>query len=348
MLLVDTVYIHESGAKSLLVYFLEQLTSNRKDFYILFDDRFTSPIIHQFSSKQYQFIAATEKNRKKIYKALDSQVTAIFCFANVPPPVSVIDKPVFIYFHNLLLLSKWNDKDNYKFSNKILLFSKRAYIHWKNRSNYHWFVQSNRMKFLLGNRLNIASERIQVIPFFPVCELSEQSVRNDIQFIYVADGVPQKNHVTLLKAWEYLYDHHGLSPVLHLTLDARYDSLVQQIKSLQKKGISIVNHGVISKDELNQLYSKCSYLVFPSLAESFGLPLIEAVQHGCGVLASELPFVTDVIVPSAQFDPYKYKGISDLVASMINKDCKCLATLKISNEINCLINEILDSANISN
>lgn len=340
MLLVDSVYIHESGAKSLLVYFLEQLANNRKDFYILFDDRFTSPIINQFSSKQYHSIAATEKSRKKFYKALDSQITAIFCFANVPPPVSVIDKPVFIYFHNLLLLSKWNDRNNNTFFNKVLLFSKRSYIHWKNRSNYYWFVQSNRMKFLLGNRLNIANEQIQLIPFFPDCKVSEQSIRNDIQFIYVADGVPQKNHVTLLKAWEYLYDHHGLSPVLHLTLDKRYATLIQQIASLQKKGLAIVNHGVISKDELNQLYRKCSYLVFPSLAESFGLPLIEAVQHGCGVLASDLPFVTDVIEPSADFNPYDYKEIGDSVATVIKGNNLALAKIKVNNQIDALLYEI--------
>ncbi|MCA6511703.1 MAG: glycosyltransferase [Chitinophagaceae bacterium] len=196
------------------------------------------------------------------------------------------------------------------------------------------------MKFLLGNRLNIANEQIQLIPFFPDCKVSEQSIRNDIQFIYVADGVPQKNHLTLLKAWEYLYEHHGLSPLLHLTLDQRYDTLIQQITSLQKKGIAIVNHGVISKDELNQLYSKCSYLVFPSLAESFGLPLIEAVQHGCGVLASDLPFVTDVIEPSDQFNPLLFNDIANRVAEFMQHSQFVPASLKVTNQVELLIRSI--------
>ena len=340
MLLIDAIYIHESGGKVLLEYLIHQLVQNKKKIFILFDRRIKTPITNSLTEQQYIFLSPSEKQRRIFYQQNSGRFSSVLCFANVPPPVFVKNLNVFIYFHNLVLLSAWKECDNYSISRKLLIMLKRFYIQWKNQPNYTWLVQSNRMKKAVQSSLHVSEESIKIIPFFPEVHASEKQVRSDIQFIYVADGVPQKNHLTLLKAWEYLYEHQGLLPVLHLTIDQRYDTLIQQITSLQKKGIAIVNHGVISKDELNQLYSKCSYLVFPSLAESFGLPLIEAVQHGCGVLASDLPFVTDVIEPSANFNPYDYKKIGESVAAVFNGINLAHAKIKVNNQIDLLIQEL--------
>jgi len=294
MLLIDAIYIHESGGKVLLEYLIHQLLQNKKKIFILFDKRIKAPITYNLTEQQYIFLSPSEKQRRIFYQQNSGRFSSVLCFANVPPPVFVKNLNVFIYFHNLVLLSACKECKNYSISRKLLIMLKRFYIQWKNQPNYTWLVQS----------------------------------------------VPQKNHLTLLKAWEYLYEHHGLSPVLHLTLDQRYDTLIQQITSLQKKGIAIVNHGVISKDELNQLYSKCSYLVFPSLAESFGLPLIEAVQHGCGVLASDLPFVTDVIEPSDQFNPLLFNDIANRVAEFMQHSQFVPASLKVTNQVELLIRSI--------
>lgn len=339
MLLIDAIYIHESGGKVLLEYLIHQCLQNKKKIFILFDKRIKAPITNNLTEQQYIFLSPSEKQRRIFYQQNSGRFSSVLCFANVPPPVFVKNLNVFIYFHNLVLLSAWKECKNYSISRKLLIMLKRFYIQWKNQPNYTWLVQSNRMKKAVQSNLHVSDQSIKVLPFFPEVVTTEIPVRNDIQFIYVADGVPQKNHLTLLKAWEYLYEHHGLSPVLHLTLDQRYDTLIQQITSLQKKGIAIVNHGVISKDELNQLYSKCSYLVFPSLAESFGLPLIEAVQHGCGVLASDLPFVTDVIEPSAQFEHNQFKSIAELVLVVCNSSKLISSRLVVKNQIQDLIKE---------
>lgn len=340
MLLIDAIYIHESGGKVLLEYLIHQLLQNKKKIFILFDKRIKVPITNNLTEQQYIFLSPSEKQRRIFYQQNSGRFSSVLCFANVPPPVFVKNSNVFIYFHNLVLLSAWNECKNYSISSKLLIMLKRFYIQWKNQPGYTWLVQSNRMKKAVQSRLQVSDQSIKILPFFPEVHTSEKPVRNDIQFIYVADGVPQKNHLTLLKAWEYLYEHHALSPVLHLTLDQRYDTLIQQIASLQKKGIAIVNHGVVSKDELNQLYSKCSYLVFPSLAESFGLPLIEAVQHGCGVLASDLPFVTDVIEPSAQFNPLLFNEIANRVAEFMQYNQFVPASLKVSNQVELVIRSI--------
>ena len=68
------------------------------------------------------------------------------------------------------------------------------------------------------------------------------------------------------------------------------------------------------------------------MLESFGLPLIEAAQFGIPVLASDLPYVHQVITPSIVFDPYNHIDIAEKI--LLFKQHKYEKTeLKIESEI---------------
>jgi glycosyltransferase involved in cell wall biosynthesis len=344
MLLVDSIYIHESGGKALLGYFIEKLIEQRKDFFILFDKRFTSSILNQLSPNQYQLVTASEGNRKQVYQSISNRATTIFCFANVPPPIHIQKIPVFIYFQNVLLLSHFFDGNLYSIGRKFILLTKRSYIQWKNKPAYHWIVQSERVKQELSNRLSVNKNQVHVLPFFREEVPVQHNAHQINKFIYVADGVPQKNHAVLLQAWEYLQDRYQLTPELHLTIPARFTELIASIQQLQHKGINIINHGVIDKAELNLLYQECGYLIFPSLRESFGLPLLEAVQAGCGVLAADLPYVYDVIRPSAVFKPVQPQSIAEVVAAISSKKEIQSSEIMIANNIQKLMNVLTSNA----
>ena len=333
MLLIDALYIHESGGKALLGYFIEKLIEQRKDFFILFDKRLTSSILNQLSPNQYQLVTASEGNRKQAYQSISYRTTTIFCFANVPPPIHIQKIPVFIYFHNVLLLSHFFEDNNYSIGRKFILLAKRSYIQWKNQPTYHWIVQSDRVKQEIPNRLSVNKNQVHVLPFFREEVLVQHNAHQINKFIYVADGVPQKNHAVLLQAWEYLQDRYQLTPELHLTIPARFTELIACIQQLQHKGIKIINHGILDKAELNLLYQECGYLIFPSLRESFGLPLIEAVQAGCGVLAADLPYVYDVIRPSAVFNPTDVQSIAEKVAKITSSNVLFPANILIESKV---------------
>jgi glycosyltransferase involved in cell wall biosynthesis len=345
MLIVDSIYIHESGGKALLEYFIEKLIKQRKDFFILFDERLTSFCIHQLSPNQYQFVTASERSRRKVYKSVSNRATTIFCFANVPPPIQILKIPVFIYFQNVLLLSRFFDDNHYSIGRKFILRAKRSYIQWMNQPTYHWIVQSDRVKQELSYRLSVNKNQVHVLPFFREEVPVQHNAHQINKFIYVADGVPQKNHTVLLQAWEYLQDRYQLTPELHLTIPARFTELIASIQQLQHRGIKIINHGVLDKAELNLLYQECGYLIFPSLRESFGLPLIEAVQAGCGVLAADLPYVYDVIRPSAVFNPVQPQSIAEVVAEISSKKQIQSAEIMIDDNILKLMNVL--TSNVS-
>lgn len=52
--------------------------------------------------------------------------------------------------------------------------------------------------------------------------------------------------------------------------------------------------GFISDAKLKALYLRCCALIFPSLYEGFGIPLLEAVTFNCLILASDIPSTREV------------------------------------------------------
>ena len=83
--------------------------------------------------------------------------------------------------------------------------------------------------------------------------------------------------------------------------------------------------------------SKC--LIFPSLEESFGLPLIEAVDIGLDVISSD-KFIMIKTIPSLTFNPNDAQSIEDTFIQKY-KEGKAVAKAKIKNNISELIELIL-------
>jgi glycosyltransferase involved in cell wall biosynthesis len=141
----------------------------------------------------------------------------------------------------------------------------------------------------------------------------EQAVKKDWDFVYVADGGAHKNHETLLKSWIHLAQA-GIRPSLALTLSKRDQHLWDAIKDASRRhDLKISNLGAIPHKEVLDLYTRTRALVYPSLSESFGLPLIEARTVGLPILAGELDFVRDVCVPVETFDPTSHVSIARAV-----------------------------------
>jgi glycosyltransferase involved in cell wall biosynthesis len=67
------------------------------------------------------------------------------------------------------------------------------------------------------------------------------------------------------------------------------------------------------------LYQSSSALIYPSRTESFGLPLIEAMDYGLPILASELDYVRDVVVPVETFNPDSPVSIARAVRRFLGK-----------------------------
>lgn len=337
MLLIDAVYIHESGGKVLLEYLVAQLKKEGRCLYLLLDKRLESKAANMIAGVRFFFIEPGERSRKKFYRKLPQDIDTVFCFANVPPPIPIRNICVFVFMQNVLLLANFADRNLYPVVDKIKFSLKKYYIRFLNRQTYQWVVQTPSMKVKLGNAIGVLPSQIQIIPFFPEPGIPVSAgIHDRSKFIYVADGVPQKNHNTLLDAWLILKEKYQLTPELNLTVPENFTAIKDRISALLQRGVNVNNHGVCSSKKLQDLYENCGYLIFPSLAESFGLPLIEAARAGCGILTADLPYVYDLVQPMKVFDPFNVEMMAIIVMESMLENPK--SSIVIANQFDQLKN----------
>ena len=90
--------------------------------------------------------------------------------------------------------------------------------------------------------------------------------------------------------------------------------------------------GELDHSEVQDLYNKSSVLVYPSLVESLGLPLLEAAASGLPIIASDLDYVHDIIKPTAVFNPYSPEAIADtLMKSYPKSKAKIVTKLETAS-----------------
>ena len=71
--------------------------------------------------------------------------------------------------------------------------------------------------------------------------------------------------------------------------------------------------------ELDSLYGSAIALIFPSLAEGFGLPILEAMQVGCAVATSNVSSMPEIGGDCAlYFDPNSEHSISEAMQALLS------------------------------
>jgi glycosyltransferase involved in cell wall biosynthesis len=92
----------------------------------------------------------------------------------------------------------------------------------------------------------------------------------------------RKNHAALLAACETLWQAGGKFELQLIGL-ARPDtagSALGEIHRLQNSGRPLRYDGAVSDEALAVAYANCTFTVYPSLAEGFGLPVMESLARG--------------------------------------------------------------------
>jgi glycosyltransferase involved in cell wall biosynthesis len=261
----------------------------------------------------------------------------VLYFGNLPPMVRSLNSVV--YFHNPYLLMPFYilKKASFKFMSKYIL--QQLYIKYFIRNVDLVAVQNQEIKNNFINKYK--HHKVELLPFFRLC--NENNTEQKIyDFCYVSLAYPHKNHNRLLDAMQILSDKN-IPTSLALTIEGGHDDLITQIDMINQYGIvSIVNLGVLPKEEVCRLYAQSKCLIFPSTQETFGLSLIESVNMGLDVIASDLPYVYQSIKPSLVFNPESSEDIADklkIYLSTITRKSNALINNEIIKLIRLLIKE---------
>ncbi|WP_241004303.1 glycosyltransferase family 1 protein [Conexibacter sp. SYSU D00693] len=88
---------------------------------------------------------------------------------------------------------------------------------------------------------------------------------------------------------------------------------------LEVEGARVVRAGWVSDAELEGLYAASTLLAFPSLAEGFGLPVVEAMRRGLPVACADATSLPEVAGDAALlFDPLDVRSIRGAVQRLLD------------------------------
>ena len=174
----------------------------------------------------------------------------------------------------------------------------RKYIYPLYASNATGIIAvSNTTKEHLMSFLNVEEEKIHTVyegmhedfrQNVNVDELERTRTKYNLPkrfFLFAGQIYPPKNFGRILKA----YAKVGPKQDVYLVATGEHRWLCEdELKLIDKLGISewVIRTGWIDNNTLIHIYKLAEALIFPSLYESFGTPIVEAMAAGCPVVTS--------------------------------------------------------------
>ena len=337
MILIDAPYISSGGGLRLLEYLVDELLKREVDFYLISDDRCKGMFDHL---AHVDYIPQSLRVRNAWYRKHDlSGFTSVLCFGNIPTPVKM-NVPVYTYFHNINLLTL-EGFPTLKEKAKAWL-KRQVYRHYRRNTDF-WLVQTENTRTELIRHLHEWPDRVKLMPFYEIPE-SYRGASHGEDYVYVADYLRPKQHRELLDAWLLLHDR-GIDRTLHLTVPDRALEILAKIDAVTRLGARVVNHGFLPFQEMAGLYAGAKAIVYPSVNESFGLGIVEALEAGCDVIGAARPYVYAICKPSGVFDPYSPESIASAV-EWYERGIRPKSSLLVHNQIDELIDLLCGTGNV--
>lgn len=141
-------------------------------------------------------------------------------------------------------------------------------------------------------------------------------------FFFLGNTHPKKNTKGTLKAFSDFLKKTGCSMKL-VMLD--YDREELQKLLIEIGDINLINSivltGYVANKDLPAIYSLSQLFLYPSLRESFGIPIIEAMACGVPVITSNTSSMPEIAGNAALLvDPYKSEEITSAMIKVYQND----------------------------
>lgn len=151
-----------------------------------------------------------------------------------------------------------------------------------------------------------------------VPKLPELEIKDNGDFLYIGNLETRKGSDILLKAYKR-YRENGGTRGLRIAGKMREERIQKLFDEISSEVDGIDYLGYISKEERNQEYASCHAFVFPSRAEGFGIPIIEAMNYNKPVIAGKLDTLVEVAGNEINYFPILQdteKSVEELAKKM--------------------------------
>lgn len=285
-------------------------------------------VAKELEERKYQYISVARTGSfSTVLRYLKKGNNSLY-FCSLPPFVSSCNS--IVYAHNPHVLQRPRfDIQNLKYW---------IYYYWV------YFFKGNVDLFAcqtesVSLKLQQMGCRTRILPFYT--QLQNLYLEKEYDFCYVSTVAPHKNHERLFEAIEKVMTenaHFRFAVTIRNTPNNA--SLIARINEINDKAEKevIVNCGFVSRMEMERLLSSTKTLFFPSLKETFGLPLVEAIGCGLRILVADRPYVYDVINNPIVFDPLNVDSMKEaMLEDLKGKNDNIVQSLIIDDKMEQLI-----------
>lgn len=332
--IIHTSGIDSGGGREYLKYVLNAYKS--KNYFVFLDSRLDPK---EFNIKNYiqyrnNFLLRINILLMRIKWKINSKVGLEELFLNGIPPLFKINdsNKVIILFQNVMLLNSFYNSDlnnlhKIKFilirffirnflndCYEIIVQTKSMVKHFKKLTNkknkiiVNKEIHINYFKNNFLNKYNLEKLRHEFDFFYKIENLVNSK---NILYFYPASFLKHKNHIRLIKAFEILPENIKKNIFLLFTIN---NSDIKKITNEK----NIITIGKIDRNFVNYLLKNSDFLIFPSLIESLGIPLLEANYSKLKIISSNIEVISEVSDPLIKFNPKNIDNISSALLRSYN------------------------------
>ena len=313
--ILNATSIHQGGGRSILNEF------NKIKFdKVYFDPRLKNRLVNSYLYKLYlEFILLfkSNKNTKIVY-------------LSGTPPIFKSNSYIFCCFQNCNIFFFCHHNLFHWFFSKDF-FRYLYFCIFKNNVDL-WIVFSDYAKNLLLKN-NIKEYKIKLLNLYTPFTKKKKNKKKIFDFIYPASLLPHKNHINLIKALIILANK-GLYPKILLTLNKNEILTSGFLKFIDQFKLKVTFK--YFHNSINKGYECSKALIYPSLRETVGLPLLEASNNGLYILAANRFYSKQFIKPLYIFDPLNPKNIAHKMRKFLIEKNFLTKTKLINHNINYL------------
>lgn len=337
-ILVNAITAKMGGFKTLIISFVENISEDDgNEYYFLCPQGIIDKLL--LDKKNIKIIETDKGNLSHIKRFIWYQFSLpkyiknnefkyminLTNYGPVSPKCNQI-----LLLHNPKHVSK-EIKNSFSTKNRIKLFFQDMVFKISLMGVDTLVVQTNYMKNGVVNKFKYPEDKIRIIPSSP-CEMVEENLDKEIErklkkFIGCEKNIicnitlyaKHKNLELLLRAIKYIKDNSLCKLKLIITIDKNggYDQ-ANLINMITEFGIQdyVLSIGNIKHSNIKNILDLSKLFVFPSYAESFGIPFVEAMKCGKPIVAADLGFAHDVCGDAGVY--FKYNDEIELAKSITN------------------------------
>lgn len=251
----------------------------------------------------------------------------LHCTANTAPVL--YEKSMILTLHDIIYLESFNlaGSSYQNIGNLYRRFIVPKIIHKCDQI----ITVSNFEKEQIIEKCKLSEDRVKVIYNglnSKFRKYKESEVRDELngitlpeQFIlFFGNTAPKKNTIGVLKAYS-LYVKETKDPLPLVITDMNQSSLSELLLQLNVPSLisKICLPGYVANNKVPYLYNKANLFLYPSLRESFGLPIIESMACGTPVITSNTSSMPEIADGAAlTIDPLKPEAIAEAITKILS------------------------------